>query len=93
MVAFTARPLYPREKSPLDPLDRRLGGPQSRSGRLAENSWPYRDSNFDTSVVQPVASRYTDYANPAPKFPSNPINDYEYFPDLTYRPSNTHVPQ
>jgi hypothetical protein len=27
-----------------------------------ENSWPYRDSNSDLSVVQPVASRYTDYA-------------------------------
>jgi hypothetical protein len=31
-----------------------------------ENSWPYRDSNSDPSVVQPVASRYTDYATPAP---------------------------
>jgi hypothetical protein len=26
-----------------------------------ENSWPYRDSNSDLSVVQPVYSRYTDY--------------------------------
>jgi hypothetical protein len=25
-----------------------------------ENSWPYQDSNSDPSVVQPVASRYTD---------------------------------
>jgi hypothetical protein len=25
-------------------------------------SLPYRDSNSDPSVVQPVASRYTDYA-------------------------------
>jgi hypothetical protein len=31
-----------------------------------ENSWPDRDSNSDPSVVQPVASRYTDYAIPAP---------------------------
>jgi hypothetical protein len=30
-----------------------------------ENSWPYRDSNSDVSVVQPVASRYTDYAIPS----------------------------
>jgi hypothetical protein len=33
MVSFTPRPLYPHEKSPWYPLDRRLGGPQSRSGR------------------------------------------------------------
>jgi hypothetical protein len=32
VVSFTPRPLYPQEKSPWYPLDRRLGGPQSRSG-------------------------------------------------------------
>jgi hypothetical protein len=31
-------------------------------------SWTYWDSNSDPSVVQPVASRYTDCANPAPAF-------------------------
>jgi hypothetical protein len=31
-VSFTPRPLYPQGKSPWCPLDRRLGGPQSRSG-------------------------------------------------------------
>jgi hypothetical protein len=30
-----------------------------------ENSWYHRDSNSDPSVVQPVASRYTDCAIPA----------------------------
>jgi hypothetical protein len=29
-----------------------------------ENSWPFRDSNSDPSVVQSVASRYIDYAIP-----------------------------
>jgi hypothetical protein len=30
-----------------------------------ENSWSYRDSNSDPSIVQSVASRYTDCAIPA----------------------------
>jgi hypothetical protein len=30
-----------------------------------ENSWPYRDLNSDPTVIQPVASQYTDFAIPA----------------------------
>jgi hypothetical protein len=33
VVSFTPRPLYPQRNSPWYPLDRRLGGPQSRSER------------------------------------------------------------
>jgi hypothetical protein len=36
VVGFTPRPLYPRGESPGYPLDRKLGGPQNRSGRCGE---------------------------------------------------------
>jgi hypothetical protein len=44
------------------PLHRRLDGPQGRSGRVRKISSP---PEFDPRTVQPVASRYTDWANPA----------------------------
>jgi len=57
VVSFMHRPLYPRVKSPRCPLDRRLVGPQSRSGRGGEKkknpvSAP---AGIWTSVAQPVA--------------------------------------
>jgi len=36
VVSFTPLPLYPQGKIPWYPLDRRLGGPQSLSGRGGE---------------------------------------------------------
>jgi hypothetical protein len=36
VVSFTPLPLYPFGKSPLYALDKRLVGPQSRSGRYGE---------------------------------------------------------
>ena len=44
------------------PLYRRLGGSQGRSGRVRKISPP---PGFDPRTVQPVASRYTDWAIPA----------------------------
>ena len=41
------------------PLYRRLCGPQGRSGQMRKISSP---PGFDPRTVQPVASRYTDYA-------------------------------
>jgi hypothetical protein len=41
------------------PLYRRLGGPQGRGGQVQKMSRP---PGFDSRTVQPVASRYTDYA-------------------------------
>jgi hypothetical protein len=50
-------------------LDRRLGGPQSQSGRFVEEKIldHYRNTNTDPSVIQLVGSSYTDYAIPAPQ--------------------------
>jgi hypothetical protein len=52
----------PGGKCPRYLLDRRLGGPQSRSGRGGEETifLRYRDSNSNPSVVQLIAGRYTD---------------------------------
>jgi len=42
VVSFTPRSLYPQGRSPRCPLARRVGGPQSHSGRggLEKNSQP-----------------------------------------------------
>jgi hypothetical protein len=60
VVSFTPWPLYPQGKSPLYPLDRKLGGPQSRSGRGDEEK-----NSQSPPIIQPVAQRYTDWAIPA----------------------------
>jgi len=41
------------------PLYRRQGGPHGRSGRVRKISPP---PGFDPRTLQPVASRYTDWA-------------------------------
>jgi hypothetical protein len=48
----------------LYPLYRRLGGPQGRSGLVRKISPP---PGFDPRIVQPVASRYTDWTIRAPQ--------------------------
>jgi hypothetical protein len=68
VVSFTSLLLYPPGKEQPVPIGYEAGWapePVWTTGRR-ENSWPYRDSNSDPSVVQPVASLYTDCAIPAP---------------------------
>ena len=57
-VSVTPRPLFTPGKTRY-PLYRRLGGPQGRSGQVRKISPP---PGFDPRTVQPVASRYTDWA-------------------------------
>jgi hypothetical protein len=59
VVSITTRPLYPQGKSPRYALDRRLGGPQSRSGRGGEENNSQPLSVLDPPIVQPVAQRCT----------------------------------
>jgi hypothetical protein len=47
VISFTPRSFYPQGNSPWYPLDRRLDGPQSRSGHVVKTEIPssFRDSN------------------------------------------------
>jgi hypothetical protein len=66
VVSFMPRPLYNRGKNPWYPLDMRLGGPQSWSGRGGEDkkkSYTSPTGNWNP-VVQPELSSYTDWATP-----------------------------
>jgi hypothetical protein len=81
VVSSTPRRLYPRGKSPPVPIGKVAGWPPEPVWTTwrRENPWHYRDSNSDPSVVQPVASRYTDCSIPAhnhilwPKWPKNKL--------------------
>jgi hypothetical protein len=63
VVSFKPLPLCPRY-----PLDRRLGGPQNRSGRRREekNLTPTRTRTPTHTLSSPVASYYTDCTITAP---------------------------
>jgi hypothetical protein len=68
----------PPGKEPRYPLDRKLGGPQSRSGRhgkvkILAPTWSRTPT---TLVVQPVVSRYTDCAIPALTMTETRLNFY-----------------
>jgi hypothetical protein len=56
MISFTLLPLYLRVKSPWYPLDRRLGGTQSRSGRGGEDRKKVpAPARNQTQVVQSIS--------------------------------------
>jgi hypothetical protein len=58
VVSFTPRPLYFQGNNPWYPIDRRLGGPQSRSGQGGEkNSQPL--PGLEPQIIQPIVQLYT----------------------------------
>jgi hypothetical protein len=60
----------PPGEEPWYPLDRRMGGPQSWSGRGVEEKNSQLLSGIESNhlIVQPVASSYTDWAISAPLY-------------------------
>jgi hypothetical protein len=61
VISFTPPPLYPQGKSPWYPLDRRMGGLQSRSvhRRKEKNSEP--PPGLEPSINQPVTLNVRSY--------------------------------
>jgi hypothetical protein len=55
VVSFTPRPLYPQEKNAWYPLYRRLGGPQSRSGRGSDEIISCPLPGLEPPIIQLVA--------------------------------------
>jgi hypothetical protein len=65
VVSFTTRPLYPRGKSHRYPSG--WVNPTAGLDNVEKRKFlPLPRLELRPSVVQPVASRYTDYATPAP---------------------------
>jgi hypothetical protein len=58
-VSFTPRSLYSQGKNLWYPLDTRLGGPQSRSGRNGEEENFQPLLGLETTIFQSVPQRYT----------------------------------
>jgi hypothetical protein len=57
--ASRRQPLYSQGKSPWYPLDRRLGGLQSQSGRGGEEKNSQLLPGLEPPIIQLVAQRYT----------------------------------
>jgi hypothetical protein len=69
VVSFTPQLLYPQGKSLWYPLDRRLGGPQNRSGRGGEEKNSYSLPGLEPPIIQPAARRYTtELSHPLVKY-------------------------
>jgi hypothetical protein len=59
VVSFVPPPLYSQGKNPWYPLDRRMGGSQSRSGCSGEEKTSQLLPGLEPPIIWPVAQRYT----------------------------------
>jgi hypothetical protein len=59
VASFTPRPLYPQGKHPWYPLYRKLGGPQTRSGRGSQEKNSQLLPGIEPPIIQPVFQCYT----------------------------------
>jgi hypothetical protein len=59
VVSFTPWPVYSQGRKPWYPLDRRLGGPQNRSGRGNQEKNSRHLPGLEPLIMQPVAQHYT----------------------------------
>ena len=74
MVSLMSRPLHSHGNSPGHPLNRRLVGTQSRSGRFGEKQNLLSLSEFEPSVVQSVAKSLSRFGYQCSyDYPSNMI--------------------
>jgi hypothetical protein len=89
VVSFSPRPLYPRVNTPGTHW---IGGwvyPRAGVDDVEKRTFlTYRDSNSDPSVVQPVASRCTVYAAPAPDLHTR----HSFFASQTRRNESNIIP-
>jgi hypothetical protein len=77
VVSFTPRPFYSQGKSRWYPLDRKLSGPQKRSGRCGEgkNSQPLL--GIEPAINQPLAQRYTAELSRLPLIKQNALTEHQ----------------
>jgi hypothetical protein len=83
-TSFTLQPLYTREVLGNHWTGCWVGPTAVLDNAERKKIWPYRDSNSESTTVQPVASSYTECAISTPKFPLklhliqniSPVEDY-----------------
>jgi hypothetical protein len=80
--------LYAREKFPLHPLAKRVGGPRAALDAVGKRKVSYscHELKYDTSAVQPIVSRYTDW--PMQALRCNKCIAFNNFRHVTGLPSN-----